>query len=91
MQSHPQQRGGGTALGPTMPPPLGPPMPRYYFHLVNGTERLDDPEGSDLASVEEAREEAIASSREQAAEALRRGELVPWNYYEITDMRAPSW
>ncbi|MDF3063571.1 MAG: hypothetical protein K0S06_3680 [Microvirga sp.] len=38
-------------------------MPRYFFHIVDGEEIIDD-EGTTLAGVEEARAEAIVVSGE---------------------------
>lgn len=34
-------------------------MPRYFFHLTDGTEVLDDPDGLDLPGDAAARDEAM--------------------------------
>jgi hypothetical protein len=34
-------------------------MPRYYFHLTDGNQVLDDPEGLELPGAAAAREEAV--------------------------------
>jgi hypothetical protein len=34
-------------------------MPRYYFHLTDGNQVLDDPEGLDLPGAAAARSEAV--------------------------------
>ena len=34
-------------------------MPRYFFHLTDGTEVLDDPDGLELPGDAAAREEAM--------------------------------
>jgi hypothetical protein len=33
-------------------------MPRYFFHVIDGGERLDDAEGVELADLDAARAEA---------------------------------
>ena len=38
-------------------------MPRYFFHVINGTEMIDD-EGTELADLSAARSEAIVVSGE---------------------------
>jgi hypothetical protein len=38
-------------------------MPRYFFHVMNGVEIVDD-EGTELAGLAEARAEAIVTSGE---------------------------
>jgi hypothetical protein len=34
-------------------------MPRYFFHLTNGNQMLDDPDGLELPGEAAAREEAV--------------------------------
>lgn len=38
-------------------------MPRFYFHIRHGDAVKQDPEGSELASIEEARQEAVLAAR----------------------------
>jgi hypothetical protein len=48
-------------------------MARYYFHVQNGdTVNLDD-EGADLPSLNAAQEEALATTRELLAAAIKFG------------------
>jgi uncharacterized protein DUF6894 len=48
-------------------------MPRYYFHISNGQERLDNPKGMDLPGNAAARQRAIdirhARDADRAVEA----------------------
>ena len=38
-------------------------MPRYYFHLTDGKETVNNPEGMDLPGTAAAREEAMVLAR----------------------------
>lgn len=46
-------------------------MPRYYFQLVEGNAVLPDPDGTEVASLQDAKREAVRAIREIAAEHLR--------------------
>jgi hypothetical protein len=59
-------------------------MPRYYFHLRNHHETIDE-EGCDFADEEAARKEALATARELLADAIRRGENYPPEQIVIAD------
>ncbi len=48
-------------------------MARYFLHLVDGDDVICDPEGSDLPSIDAAREQALLSAREILAEAIKLG------------------
>jgi hypothetical protein len=39
-------------------------MPRYFFYIRNNHERLEEPEGTELASPEAAHEEAVSAAIE---------------------------
>src|SRR5258708_19722450 len=39
-------------------------MPRYYFHITNGQESLDNPKGMDLPGNATARQEAVGLANE---------------------------
>jgi CheY-like chemotaxis protein len=62
-------------------------MPRYFFGIRNNHERLDDPEGTELASPEAAHEEAVSAAIEiicsdaRYSPRKRMYEIVPgrWN------------
>jgi Domain of unknown function (DUF6894) len=47
-------------------------MPRYYFHITNGRETLENPKGMDLPGNAAAREEAVV-----LAKGLRHGKAQP--------------
>jgi Domain of unknown function (DUF6894) len=47
-------------------------MPRYYFHLTDGTETLSNQKSIDLAGNAAAREEALVLARD-----LKRGRVMP--------------
>lgn len=59
-------------------------MPRYYFHLHNGTDTYDE-EGQDLPGLEEARHEAVLAARGIMIEEIRRGELTLSHWIEVRD------
>jgi len=48
-------------------------VPRFYFHLRDGGQLIDDPEGTELADAEHARTEAIKAAREILGAAIRYG------------------
>jgi len=50
---------------------------RYYFHILNGRERLRDPDGDEFPSLASARAEATQCARDLIAEELRCGRAVP--------------
>jgi hypothetical protein len=60
-------------------------MPRYYFHIREGDKFERDPEGSEHASPEEARREALAAAREMVAEAVLHDELIDGRTFEVAD------
>jgi hypothetical protein len=60
-------------------------MPRYFFHIIDGGDRLDDPEGVDLADLDTARAEAILTAREIMAEGIKRGDYPDGQIFEITN------
>jgi Domain of unknown function (DUF6894) len=60
-----------------VPPPDGDAeifaVARYYFHIKDGAELIHDPEGSELATMEDARSQALKSARELWADAIKSG------------------
>jgi hypothetical protein len=61
-------------------------MPRFYLHIRKGDALAEDPEGDEFASMEAARDEAIAAAREIMSEQMQRGELPePNSCLEIAD------
>ena len=59
-------------------------MPRYFFDLV-GQQTITDMEGSELASLNEARSEAIEDARAIMSDAVRVGYDVTARRVEIRD------
>ena len=45
-------------------------MARYFFHIKDGADLIQDPEGSELATMEDARSQALKSARELWADAI---------------------
>lgn len=60
-------------------------MPRFYFHIVDGEHVLEDPDGTELADIEEARADALQSARHLLAERVLNGEIVNGQRFEIRD------
>ncbi|MBY5454622.1 hypothetical protein HLI03_10150 [Rhizobium laguerreae] len=58
-------------------------MPKYFFHVRRNDVFEEDLEGIDLASLEQAREEATAAAREIMAERIRMGNPVDGDVFEI--------
>ena len=48
-------------------------MARYFFHIKDGADLIQDPEGSELATMEDARSQALKSARELWADAIKSG------------------
>lgn len=59
-------------------------MPRYYFHLHNDLEALDE-EGREFPDLEAARAEAIRGARDLLAEDVRRGAMTLSHWIEVQD------
>lgn len=60
-------------------------MPRLLLHTRNGDNLVWDEEGSQYASLEEARDEAVIAAREVLAERMRLGKPMGDGRFEITD------
>ncbi|WCJ64162.1 DUF6894 family protein [Agrobacterium tumefaciens] len=48
-------------------------MPRFFFNVISGQQVLDDQEGSELTSLDQAIEEAIKDARALMSEAILQG------------------
>lgn len=48
-------------------------MPRFFLHIDDGTQRIEDEEGSDLPDLAAARDEALFAARQLWAAAIRDG------------------
>jgi hypothetical protein len=60
-------------------------MPRFYFHVCNGTGFVPDEEGQELPDVDAARREAVRSARSIMASDVQRGMLDLSSFIEIED------
>ncbi len=58
---------------------------RYFFHIRDGETLIEDPDGSEHASLDEACNEAIQSAREIMAANLIAGQPLDGRTFEITD------
>jgi hypothetical protein len=50
-------------------------LPKYYFHLRNGSDQLLDPRGTELASIEAVRQMALLFARDTLSNMIRGGLL----------------
>ena len=62
-------------------------MPRFYFHVCDGTDFIEDEEGRDLADVATACSEAVKGARSIMADDLQRGQLDLSSFIEVEDER----
>jgi hypothetical protein len=60
-------------------------MPRYFFHVREGSLLSKDQEGQELSDAEAARHEAVCSSREMLGERLLHGGSLDHRSIEIAD------
>ncbi len=60
-------------------------MPRYFFHVREGSELNRDAEGQELPDAEAARKEAISTAREILGEKLLHGGSLDSRTIEIAD------
>lgn len=59
-------------------------MTQYFFHIRDGGVLIEDPDGGNFQSIEEARSEAILSARDLLADRLRSGGILDGQTIEIT-------
>jgi hypothetical protein len=60
-------------------------MPRYFFNVVTPTRIVSDVEGTELGSLEDARQEAISDARDLMAAAMREGYDISGRRINIAD------
>lgn len=60
-------------------------MPRFFFHIRDGQNLTEDPDGSELSDLDAARVEALHGARQLVAETVRAGELIGRQSFEIRD------
>ncbi len=58
---------------------------RYFFHIRTDDGLIPDTEGTELAGLEQARQEALTSARELATEFPPGSEGVPLKSIEVMD------
>ena len=58
-------------------------MPTYFFDLLKGNELVEDDQGDDLADIEAAKLEGLASARELIIDAAKKGILATSPVYCI--------
>ena len=67
-------------------------MPRFYFHMQDGSGRKPDAEGVALPDAEAAWYQGIRSARDIISEDMRQGSLPPGQHVVIEDERGePVW
>jgi hypothetical protein len=60
-------------------------MPRYFFHVVAGADKVPDLEGSDLPNLDAARKEALEDARSHMSNAILSGWDISGRMVEIRD------
>jgi hypothetical protein len=60
-------------------------MPRYYFHIRVGDRLIEDEEGLEFATVEQARREALASVADRIRDASFASKPFPAEELVVTD------
>jgi hypothetical protein len=60
-------------------------MARFYFHIQDGADLIEDEEGVELLSADHAREVAVQSAREICSEAIKTGKELKADALVITD------
>jgi Domain of unknown function (DUF6894) len=60
-------------------------MARYYFHIKDGADLIKDQEGTELATPDAARLQALASARELWADAIKSGKALGADAVVIAD------
>jgi hypothetical protein len=65
----------------------GHPVARFYFHIKDGADLIQDPEGLELATAEDARSQALKSARELWADAIKSGKSLGADAVVIADER----
>jgi hypothetical protein len=60
-------------------------MPHYYFHIKAGADLIKDEEGSEHASADHARSQALKTARELWADAIKSGKPLGADAIVIAD------
>jgi hypothetical protein len=65
-------------------------MTRYYFHILSGSDRIEDLEGEEFPDPQDAIAEARLSAREMMADDIRKGSVRETRSFEIVDERGEA-
>ena len=60
-------------------------MPHFFLHIDDGTQRIEDQEGSELLDLAAARGEALGAARQLWAAAILAGQDIEAHRFVITD------
>ena len=60
-------------------------MQRFFFNFLSGDLMAQDPEGTELANLEDAKQMALASAREVLANNIKSGSVTPLVAVIVTD------
>lgn len=60
-------------------------MPRYFFHIREGSELIEDLEGVDLPDIASVEEEAIQAAREILADRIKSGKVIDGQAFHVVD------
>jgi hypothetical protein len=60
-------------------------MARFFFHIRNGADFVEDPDGGDFPDLEAARAESLLSARELLAEWILAGALIHHPQFELSN------
>ena len=60
-------------------------MPRFYFHICDGSGFVEDEEGRELEDPEAARAEAVKGARGIMADDIHKGILALSSFIEVED------
>lgn len=64
---------------------MGRLMPRFFFNVVSGAGMVIDPEGSVLATIDDARREAVQDARALMSQAVLSGNDISARKIHICD------
>lgn len=60
-------------------------MAKYYFHIRNGEEFVEDVEGIFMLDIAAVQEEAVKAAREMVADLVIRGQQIDEKRFEVED------
>jgi len=60
-------------------------MPRFFFHLREGDELVEDLEGQELSDVDTSHSEAVSGAREIVSERIKAGKAIDKHEIQLCD------